>query len=239
MNFRLPDDYNVRRDNVLYNDTPSNLVYQPHVYKLAEYLAKRANLRWIIDIGCGSAGKLVPLIEKFSIIGIDSQFGIDMARNFIPAAKLIVHDLETKLPHLDDEIIYNSIIICSDVIEHLKNPNVLMKQLAELSRKAPYIIISTPDRDRVRGWLDNGPPINPAHVMEWGGTEFVRFMRESGFGDIPFYGHTINTDFHRAKTTLVTISGTHASVNINLPPKKVAAIIHGYNEADIDRKSVV
>jgi glycosyltransferase involved in cell wall biosynthesis len=233
MKFCLPSTYINRSDHVLYNDSPSNLVYQPNVYQLAGYLATRANLKWIIDIGCGSAGKLVPFAEQFSLIGIDSQFGIDMARKAIPAAKLIVHDLETALPNLPDEVLINSLIICSDVIEHLQKPNVLMAQLAELSRRVPYIIVSTPDRDRARGWLDDGPPANPAHVMEWNGTEFVRFMRESGFDEIPFHGHTINTDFHRAKTTVVSISGEHVRIKGNVPSKKIAAIIHAYNEADV------
>lgn len=233
MNFLLPKDYLMRTDHILYNDSPTNLVYQPDVYKLAGYLAARANLEWIIDVGCGSAGKLTPLAQQFSIIGIDSQVGIDMAQKAMPTAKLIVHDLETALPNLPHEILHTSIVICSDVMEHLRNPQLLMQRLAELSRKVPYVIISTPDRDRARGWLDNGPPANPAHVMEWNGSEFVRFMRESGFDSIPFHGHTVNTDFHRAKTTLVAISGTHTRINTLAPRKKIAAIMHAYNEADI------
>lgn len=229
----LPQEYIARTDHVLYNDTPSDLIYQPDVYQLAKYLATRANLKWIIDIGCGSAGKLALLAQQFSIIGIDSEVGINMARKNLPSQELIIHDLETGLPSVPLEILNTCLIICSDVIEHLRNPDLLMTQLAEFSRKVPYIILSTPDRDRARGWLDNGPPANPAHVMEWNGTEFVRFMRKSGFDDIPFYGHTINTNFHKAKSTLVTISGTQASIKKVVPRKKVAAIIHAYNEADI------
>lgn len=233
MNFCLPEEYVTRSDQVLYNDTPSNLVYQPDIYQLAGYLATRANLKWIIDVGCGSAGKLASLAQQFSVIGIDSQVGIDMARQSIPEANLIVYDLETGLPDLPDEIMNISLVICSDVIEHLQNPYLLMGKLAELSTKVPYIIISTPDRDRARGWLDNGPPANPAHVMEWNGTEFLRFMRDSGFDDIPFHGHTINTDLHRAKTTIIAISGTHTCIKKNAPRKNIAAIMHVYNEADI------
>ncbi len=233
MNCCLPKDYVARTDHIFYNDTPSNIVYQPDVYKLAGYLATRANLGWIIDIGCGSASKLSSLANQCSIIGIDSQAGIDMAKSSIPNARLIVHDLEQALPAIPDEILRTSIIICSDVVEHLRNPQLLMEQLGVLSRKVPFVVISTPDRDRARGWLDNGPPANPAHVMEWNGSEFVRFMRESGFEQIPFHGHTINTDFHKAKTTVIMISGTHACFNRFTSPKRIAAIIHGYNEADI------
>lgn len=233
MNYYLPDGYIKRKDNLAYIDEPGNFNYQPYVYSFSEHIASRAGLEWIIDIGCGSAGKLISLSEKFSIVGIDSPEGIGFAREAIPNSRLIVHNLETGLPKLSANILSRALIICSDVLEHLRNPEVLMGSLAELSRKAPYVVISTPDRDRARGWLDNGPPQNPAHVMEWNGTEFVRFMRGSGFDQIPFHGHTINTDFHRAKSTLLAVSGTHATVDHSAPLKRVAAIIHGFNEADI------
>jgi SAM-dependent methyltransferase len=232
MNHFLPFGYVARTEQVLYNDTPGNFIYQPYVYELALHLAKGSNIKWIIDIGCGSAGKLAPLAKHFSIIGIDSKVGIEMARQTIPEAELLVHDLESGLPYLTEEILNNALVICSDVIEHLKNPEVLMGNLAELSRKVPFLIISTPDRDRARGWLDNGPPANTAHVMEWNGTEFVRFMHDAGFDAVPFHGHTINTDFHRSKSTLIAVAGRHAQLKKS-PPKKVAAIIHSYNEADI------
>ncbi len=232
MKLHLPEDYLVRGENVLYSDIPSELTYQPDVYKLADYLATRAQLKYIIDIGCGSAGKLISMADRFSIIGIDSSVGIEMARKNLPTAHLIVHDLEEALPEFPVEILGNCLIICSDVIEHMQEPTALVTQLAKLAQTVPYIVLSTPDRDRARGWLDKGPPANPAHVMEWNGTEFVRFMRACGFEEIAFHGHTINTDFHRAKTTLVTVTGKHAMYR-SAGPKKVAAVIHGYNESDI------
>lgn len=232
MKLHLPEDYEVRSENILYSDVPSNLTYQPDVYKFADYLATRSKLNYIIDIGCGSAGKLKSMAERFSIIGIDSVVGIEMARKNLPSANLIAHDLEQKLPEFPAEILGNCLIICSDVIEHMKKPATLMKQLAELAHIVPYIVLSTPDRDRARGWLDQGPPANQAHVMEWNGTEFVRFMRACGFEEIPFHGHTVNTDFHKAKTTLVTVTGQHAT-HQPVARKRVAAVIHGYNESDI------
>lgn len=232
MTLFLPEDYVPRRDNLLYGDVPGEFVYQPDVYRLALYLATRAGLRYVIDIGCGSAGKLLAFRGQFSVIGIDSAFGIDLARTTIPEARWIVHDLETPLPQLDDAVLREAIVICSDVIEHLRAPERLATQLAELARRVPFLLVSTPDRDRARGWQDQGPPANPAHFAEWSGSEFVRFLRAAGFGDVPFHGHTINTDFHRAKTTLVALAGQHVTPAAQTPVK-VAAVLHGFNEADI------
>lgn len=234
MNYRLPDNYLIRKNNTAYRDETGPFNYQPHVYALADYIASRAGLEWIIDIGCGSGGKLTPFLDKnLSVIAIDTEDGIRLAQNTIPNATLIAHDLQQGSPRFSESVLRKSLIICADVVEHLANPEPLMRDLAKLSRQAPFVMISTPDRDRARGWLDSGPPLNPAHIMEWSGSEFVRFMLDCGFDDIPLHGHTINTDFHRVKSTILTLCGTQANITKSLVLKKVAAIIHGYNEVDI------
>ncbi|MBJ6889108.1 class I SAM-dependent methyltransferase, partial [Vibrio cholerae] len=106
----------------------------------------------------GSAGKLKNLANKCKIIGFDSPVGVAMAKNTIPKGEFIEQDLEKTLPALDKEVIEQSVIICSDVIEHLQQPDNLASQLAKLAKVAPFVIVSTPDRDRSRGRLDPGPP---------------------------------------------------------------------------------
>ena len=74
-------------------------------------------------------------------------------------------------------------VICSDVIEHIVNPDDVVDYLLSLNSK--YYIISTPCREILcthpkfsnyfsRSW--NGPPINPCHVREWTMTEFTRYL---------------------------------------------------------------
>lgn len=210
----MPDNYKVRKKTAPCFDETGPLKLQPHVYSFSDYIASTAGLEWIIDIGCGSDEQLAP-------------------RTRTPNAKFVVHDLRKGSPRFSKRVVRNALIICSNVLEHIANPKGLMQDLAKLSKKAPFVVISTPDRSRARSWLDNGPPLNPAHAMEWTGTEFIRFMLDCGFDGIPFYGHTINTDLHRVKSTILTLTGTHANPVKIRRLKRIAAIIHGYNEADI------
>jgi 2-polyprenyl-3-methyl-5-hydroxy-6-metoxy-1,4-benzoquinol methylase len=63
-------------------------------------------------------------------------------------------------------------IICADVIEHIKNPDSVLQYFEYLKPKV--IVISTPDRDLLLNY--NGPPKNPAHVREWSYKEFSEYI---------------------------------------------------------------
>lgn len=233
MSFFLPPDYNSRIENQHFLDKPTENVYQPHVYELAAFLARRSGVRRIIDVGCGSGAKLSGLTNEFEIIGIDCAATIPLFRENNKNAKWIICDLESELPEISKDYLTDSLVICSDVIEHLQNPEPLARYLADISLIAPYVLISTPDRDRVRGWLDDGPPANPCHVREWGASEFLRFLRSSGFPEHVLFGHTINTYSHRVNSTLLVIAGSHSYPSIEFQRRKVAAVIHSFNEIDI------
>lgn len=233
MTYFLPEDYATRSDPIQFFDNGMQLVYQPHVYDLALFVARRCGAKRIIDIGCGSGAKLRPFSQEFEILGVDCAATIPLFRNTVPKAKSIECDLNSAVPGISEGLFTDSVVICADVIEHLSNPDHLARYLAGISEIAPFVFISTPDRDRVRGWLDRGPPDNRSHTMEWSASEFVRFLRSSGFSENVLCGHTINTDNHQANTTLLVISGAHAHPRGATQPKKVAAIIHCFNEVDI------
>jgi SAM-dependent methyltransferase len=231
--FRLPPDYARRPDPAPYLDLPGALVHQPHVYDLLGHLARKAGVRRIIDIGCGAAEKLRPLQSEFEILCIDRPPALELAKNSLPSATFMSWDLENGLPELATADLRDSVVVCADVIEHLRNPQPLACALARLQRECRYLLVSTPDRERARGCLDAGPPANPAHACEWSAGEFGRFLRDCGFPARFFIGHTINNDLQAAKTTTLVIAGREAAWPALSAPVRVAALMHVFNECDI------
>lgn len=69
-------------------------------------------------------------------------------------------------------------IICADVIEHLLDPDELLRWLSSIPFKK--IVFSTPDRsflvNELRSSCEMGPPHNPHHVREWNFQEFERYI---------------------------------------------------------------
>lgn len=232
----IKDNYtaNLKPKYYLYEKT--DFIYQPDVYTLALTFMELGNFEYIIDIGSGSGEKLKSF-DKYKIIAVDYSSNRKLLEKNISIHKFIDCNLETDFPLLTDDIIKNSVIILSDVIEHLVSPEILLKNLARISHISNALLISTPDRDRIYGSNHFGPPSNKCHVREWNIDEFDTMLKKYNFNNF-MIGHTINTTFHKNKTTILAITG---QLIYSKPKKilKILAIIHAYNEDDIIEQSII
>lgn len=200
----LPSGYQERLEpNYCLNFT--SIIWQPQVYQVASFLGEKFSCKSIIDLGCGTAKKLVKLHPKFKIIGLDFGENLEYCKQNYPFGQWIEHDLDRPVPipvHLTD--LKSSIIICSDVIEHLKNPSALLNNLFYLMKHAPICIISTPDRDRIYGTDYKNPPGNEMHVREWNKDEFIKLLQYFKL-NINYMDWTINNEVEKQKSTILSI----------------------------------
>lgn len=238
--YGMKKGYKIRKKNDLYYDGTSfesGIVYQPDVYRLVNYLAERSGAEYIIDIGAGNGEKIAQYIGKnYKIIAIDCAINLKELRENLPDdSKIIEYDLEKGLPSISDDILSKSIVVSSDVIEHIVDLKKYLHGISRISHIAPFVVISTPDRDRVRGIGDYGPPVNQAHVREWTASELHWLLKEYKFNNLRT-GYTINTNIHKEKSTIISIAGNHNlsdEFTVNQPKKTVQAIITTFNVADI------
>lgn len=96
----------------------------------------------ILDVGCGSSPLLSTLSSK-------EKYGVDLNINKINFLKKIDQTTDYRvgdganLPqHWADTF---SVVICSEVIEHHPFPQLLMKELARVTKQNGYVILATPD----------------------------------------------------------------------------------------------
>lgn len=166
MTYNLPPSYTARLEPQYFNDVLTDAAFwQADVYRLAAKLARQAGIQRIVDIGCGRAGKLAALAGEFEIVGIDYGANIEYCKATYPAGKWITSDFEAST--LPSELFHGAVVICADVIEHLKSPDALIETLRNAVETAAYVLVSTPDRERLYSSAQNGPPANLAHVREW------------------------------------------------------------------------
>lgn len=159
--------YKPRAEYVHYKDIEEDK-FQLEVYLRAYGLMRKNNWNTVADIGCGSAYKLVTYLGDFETIGYELPDNVEALKRRYP-------ERDWRVSRLDDkEELEVDLIICSDVIEHLVDPDALMNHLAHQSFRK--LILSTPERDICRGVNDFGPPDNPAHQREWSFEEFGLYV---------------------------------------------------------------
>jgi len=163
-----------------FDDTPYEDAHQREVYQKAKQLSLQNGYTRILDIGCGSAYKLKTFFEGFNIVGVDLPTTVNWLKDKYPNDKWLSVDLEKEELHAELTQEFD-LVICSDVIEHMVDPDHLIRLLQKLSYKK--LVVSTPDRFLIeqRGAARLGPPQNVHHVREWNQREFARYLENSGF----------------------------------------------------------
>ena len=217
-------------------DFTQQIGHQSTVYPLAAHLARLYGCTFIIDIGCGQGRKLAELHPEFQLIGVDFGENITHCRKNYRFGKWVELNLDDENSHLelDTDIVSQSVIICSNVIEHLKYPDLLLNHLHGLLEHAPVGILSTPNRDMVYGSNDRGLPKNVHHIREWSLLELMQFAQACNLR-VEFAGHTYNHSFHWKKATSLLILANHNRPKLQPAPDdfRVVAVMTVYNEADI------
>lgn len=190
-NYYIKNNYKVtNKINMTYDDNRdtqywfekqrSSQVFQWQVYEYASRFCN-SNTR-VVDVGCGTAFKLVNIIGKITgnIVGIDQLSPIESCNMNYTIGSFYADNFEN--PSLDyKEFVTNpDIIICSDVIEHIVDPDILLNFIKLLATSSTRIIISTPNRDRLRG-TECTESLKPEHVREWNFEEFSCYLQNSNF----------------------------------------------------------
>jgi len=211
-NYGIREGYTARENPAYFvDDQPDFKTWQPDVLPIAAHIARKTGAKLLIDIGCGRGEKLIPYAGEFDIIGVDYGENIEYCRTHHAFGQWIERDLETGLPQLAVNELVKSVLVCSDVIEHLKNPAWLMHDLslfAKLYAKAS--VLSTPDRLRTYGFDQNGPPGNLHHVREWTLPEMVKWITEEQHCSLSWAGWTMSNNVERQKNTMLLIFQSHS-----------------------------
>jgi SAM-dependent methyltransferase len=175
----LPGGY-VEQEPALYVPAVSGVVWQPDVYPYAAQLAAQARCSRIIDLGCSTAAKLLALhAQGWEVVGVDLLDSLPDVE--LPGTSWLAHDLDSRLPlPLSRSQLTGAALVCADVVEHLRHPERLAAALHDALDVAELCVLSTPDRDRVRGLGDLGPPANPCHAREWTADELRCWLASCG-----------------------------------------------------------
>ena len=168
-NYCIKDNYTSRKNAIDMKPNGYRKNGQLAVYEKALEIAISNNYNTIVDIGSGSGDKLINLFNNFYTIGFDLMPIINWVNNKYPNYDWRISDFTKPL---DEKV---DLIICSDVIEHLQDPNELLNWINSIEFNT--LVISTPDRNLLSRGSQNGPPNNIHHIREWSFDEFEEYLK--------------------------------------------------------------
>lgn len=153
--------------------------YQYFVYRRAMQLLRRHHLTSVMDVGSGPGTKVKELIWPHcrTVVLVDHPTVSRLAQATLPDAEFVGLDLETTSLDLGRQF---QLIICADVIEHLLDPDPCVAFIARHLAADGFAVISTPERDIIRGPSCDHCP-KPEHVREWNRGELAQYLRQHGF----------------------------------------------------------
>lgn len=195
-------------------DTPvrEGKLYQFNVYNRAMTLAQEFEKKWIIDIGCGSGRKLAAMHSVgFSVVGIDFGANLQSTRKKLPPSDTVILkecNLNEDMPDLPETIIQNAVFVSADVIEHLTNPDNLIKIVKKYIKLGAVGVVSTPDNEKLSRTLT---PQRPSDVQVWSKSGFEKY----------FACHRINFhSFERLNNNVDMIAnGVGVQIGSSIEPK--------------------
>ncbi len=140
---------------------------------VAEALAPLQQSATVLDAGCGD-GALSGYVHrhlKCRTVGVDTS---DLAI-FLARAETAKRGYDCRFERIDgyaypfEDAAFDA-AFCSDVIEHVADPQALLREISRVLKPGGRLIISTPIRLTER-------PVDPNHVHEWFPEEFVDLCR--------------------------------------------------------------
>lgn len=153
--------------------------WQYYVYRLARDLIRRRGCKNVLDVGSGPGAKLRELIDPVcaDVVMVDQSPIRAVAERTVPGARFVAADLAEIDLDLGRRF---DVVICSDVLEHLLDPDPCLEFVRRHLAPDAVAVLSTPDRDHLRGPGCMQSP-HAEHVREWSGAEFRAYLESRGF----------------------------------------------------------
>jgi len=149
---------------------------------LVNLISKR-KVESILDVGCGEGFTLNRLKEKGigkNLEGVEhSKDAIELGRKIYPQIKIKQGDIYN-LPYEDNAF---DLVLCTEVLEHLDEPEKALKELIRISNR--YLAISVPNEPffmlaqfvRGKNWSRLGNDI--VHINHWTMFGFPKFIKQT------------------------------------------------------------
>jgi SAM-dependent methyltransferase len=169
-----------RFDDELWELVPEHHGHHPP--HLTEFVRELPDVAEALDLGCGD-GQLGSLLRARRVVGADvSSVPLDRARPRLAEVMLVAPD--EPLPFEDGSF---DLVLLAEMLEHVRDVQLLLSEVRRVLRPAGRLAISTPAHTRlsalrilVRGWESEFQPLSP-HLRFFTRRSLAQLLDDMGF----------------------------------------------------------
>lgn len=164
------------------------------IYAMIERVILAANLRGrVLDYGAGVGHLTRRLLALKRFDAIAAADLVAAPADLAPIVQWIKQDLNVPLPNLGNAF---DVVVAAEVIEHLENPRLMIRDIFRILRPGGVALITTPNNESwrsllallVRGhYASFGELSYPAHIVPLLRKDLTRALCEAGFPSPQFY----------------------------------------------------
>jgi len=174
----------------------------------------------ILDIGSGQGDMAASLRSRYpsaEIMGLElAQSGVEISRRKVPSARFIQRDLLETIEPSQDHRGWATHAICSEVIEHLDDPGLLLRNARRYMSDSCSLILTVP-----------GGPMSAfdrhiGHRKHWQKQEIDAVLRDAGY--TPEYVSGAGFPFFNLYRCVVILRGKKLIEDVNTGPAGSASL---------------
>ena len=181
--------------------------------------------RTILDVGSGQGDLLAQLGQQHpnaSLAGLElSSSGITAAEQRVPGARFVQVDLASPAALPTDLERWADVVTCSEVLEHVDRPEVLLRNAARALAPAGTLVITVPGGPRTAFDRHIG------HRRHFDRATLTTVIDQAGLEPVEVKGHGF--PFFNLYKLVVLVRGEKvvADVATSTPPSRLAAAVMG------------
>ncbi len=168
----------------------------------------------IIDIGSGQGDLAAAMRARFpaaEILGLElAQAGVEISRRKVPGAQFVQRNLLDDTKPAENQFGWATHAVCSEVIEHLDNPGLLLRNVRAYMKEGCRLVITAP-----------GGPMSAfdkhiGHRKHWRPQEIEILLHDAGY--TPEYVTGAGFPFFNLYRCLVILRGRKLITDVSVGP---------------------
>jgi SAM-dependent methyltransferase len=177
--------------------------YSSHSLLLREFPPPQGR-ECVLDVGCGDGYISALLVQRgFKVTGIERRGGY--SDRFPKQVQIIEADLENGLPPLPGRYDH---VICADILEHLRLPEVMLRQISGILKPGGRLVASLPNSGNIYFRANVAMGRFPQHDKGLFDRTHVRFYTWKGWQQL----------FRSTGWRLTSVSSSSIPVGLVVPP---------------------